>query len=95
MRYEVAALFDRPVMGIYQRSTTDWRQDAVYTETPESAARRWLWRLAPEERAATVRLVVFGSSDPRHRPYPVYRGPSIEFHRANGRLAPLQPSEVA
>jgi hypothetical protein len=95
MRYEVAALFNRPVNGLYQRSTTDWRQEAVYTGDPENAARRWLWRLTPDERAATVRLIVFPTVDAAYRPYPVYRGPSIEFLRVNGQLEPLEPPEDA
>jgi len=91
MRYDVTALFDRPVFGAVSRATRDIEAERIFAETgPESAARQWLWRLSPAERAATVRLIVSAPVTDGHRPYPIYKGPAVEFERLNGRL-----SEVA
>jgi hypothetical protein len=91
MRYQITALFDQPVFGQVSRATLDVDAERIYSDRgPESAARKWLHMLSPAERAATVRLIVSAPVTDGYRPYPVYKGPAIEFERLNGRL-----SEVA
>lgn len=87
MRYQVTALFDRPVNGATERATADTEAERVYADKgPESAARRWLWRLSRPEREATVRLIVSAPVTDGYRPFPIYKGETIEFERLNGRL---------
>jgi hypothetical protein len=86
--YDVAAYFDRPVNGRLRATTRDDRQTTVDAETPESAARKWLWRLSPEEREAAVRLVVFA---PKPKPVvPVYEGAPVRFLRQGGKLVEIR-----
>lgn len=87
MRYLVTALFDRPIFGEVSRAAADTEAERVFVDKgPESAARLWLWRLSPAEREATVRLIVSAPVTDGYRPYPVYKGPAVEFDRLNGRL---------
>jgi hypothetical protein len=87
MRYDVTALFDQPVFGAISRMSRDTAAESVFADKgPESAARLWLWRLSPAERAATVRLVVSAPVLDRYVVYEIYRGPAVEFERLNGRL---------
>jgi hypothetical protein len=88
MRYQVAALFDRPVFGEVSRTTADTDAERVFVDKgPESAARQWLWRLSPAEREATVRLIVSAPVLDRYVVYKSYEGPDVEFERLNGRLS--------
>lgn len=87
MIYDAAAYFSRPIDGLERRTSRDDRQDRVDAETPEAAARKWLWRLTEEQRAATVRLVVFAPK-PRFGPY--YAGEPVRFLREGGKLVELQ-----
>jgi hypothetical protein len=91
MRFQVIALFDRPVFGEVSRTTADTEAERIFADKgPESAARLWLWRLSPAERAATIRLIVSAPVLDRYVVYEVYGGPVVEFERLNGWL-----SEVA
>jgi hypothetical protein len=73
MRYQVTALFDRPIFGAISRAAADTDAERVYAEKgPESAARRWLHMLSPAEREATVRLIVSSPMTDGYRPYPIY-----------------------
>jgi len=92
MRYQVAAVFGRPVAGEIARAAADTEAERVYADTPESAARKWLWKLSAEERAATERLVISAPAV-GYKAYEVYRGPSIEFIRVGGRLEALDSCE--
>jgi|HubBroStandDraft_3_1064219.scaffolds.fasta_scaffold389133_1 hypothetical protein len=88
MRYDVTALFDKPVFGQISRATLDNAAEHVFSDrSPESAARKWLHMLSPAEREATVRLIVSAPVTDGYRPYPIYKGPDIEFERLNGRLS--------
>lgn len=86
MRYQVTALFDRPVHGLVSRSSEESRYFAFSDRGAESAARKWLWKISPAERAATVRLIVSAPLLSEYRPYPIYTGETVEFERLNGRL---------
>lgn len=86
MRYDVLALFDQPVFGQSSRASADHPDKVFARNGPDSAARKWLWMLSPAEREATVRLIVMGCRDNEYRVFEVYKGPDIEFVRANGRL---------
>ena len=72
-------------MNARQRATTrDDKQEKIDAETPEAAARKWLWRLSDIERRYTARLVVFA---PKANPIlPVYAGPPVRFKRVGGKL---------
>lgn len=84
IRYDVVAHFSPPVNGRRMAHTRQERVEAVYAETPEAAARVWLWRLSEVERRATVRLVVFAPN--AHAVIQGYAGPPIRFTRESGRL---------
>ncbi len=83
--YDAVAYFSRPVGGLRRFSTHDQRQGGVAAETPEAAARKWLWRLDPDQRAATERVILWGGSDApaagRH-----YVGPALVYAPRGGRL---------
>ena len=73
--------------GTYVEVCGNTEAERIFADKgPESAARLWLWRLSPVERAATVRLIVSAPVLDRYVVYPVYRGPTVEFERLNGRL---------
>ncbi len=86
MLYDVTALFGEPVNGHMSRSASETDERMVSAESMEAAARKWLWKLSEAEREATLGLIVGPVTDGRHRPYPVYRGESVEFIRVGGRL---------
>lgn len=84
--YNAVAWFTHPVDGRWRLSTLDLRDTSVSGETPEAAARKWLWRLAPEQRAATDRVILWGASRPA-MPHFHYRGPVLVFALRGGRLS--------
>lgn len=84
LRFDVVAYFSPPVNGRDRAHTREPRVEGVYAETPEAAARIWLWRLSEVERKATVRLVVFAPKP--HRVIAGYQGPEVRFRRDAGRL---------
>lgn len=86
MRYEITALFGRPVDGRIQRCCSERDLESSYGETPGSAALMFLHRLTDEEREATTRVLVCAPDVDQRVPYPIYRGPVIEFVRVGGRL---------
>jgi hypothetical protein len=86
-RYDVAAYFSAPVNGRDRAHTREPKEPGVYAETPEAAARMWLWRLSEVEREATVRLVVFAPV-----PKPAgenYAGPPVRYLREGGKLVEI------
>jgi hypothetical protein len=89
--YDVVAYFSPPVNGRERAHTREPMVEAVFAETPESAARMWLHRLSAVERKVTARIVVFapkprGSID-------TYRGPEVRFRRVEGKLVEEGPSD--
>jgi hypothetical protein len=90
-RYDVTALFDRPVNGRVSVCSADREYENVFAESPESAARKWLHSLPPEEKAATVRLLITAPVVEKHIIHDVYKGPVIEYMRLGGRLDVVLP----
>jgi hypothetical protein len=86
MMYEVTALFDHAVAGQMSRAASETPDGCTYGPTPESAARKLLWRLSAEEREATSRLIVSAVPKAGYRPYPIYSGPELLFVRVGARL---------
>jgi hypothetical protein len=84
IKYDVVAHFSPQVNGRRMAHTREERVEHVFAETPEAAARIWLWRLSEVERRATVRLVVFAPA--LHPVIEVYAGPPVRFAREGGRL---------
>lgn len=94
MRYTVTAFFNRPINGQVSREAQNTEAERVFSDRgPESAARKWLHRLSPEEREATVRVIVSAPVTDGYRPYPIYKGPVVEFERVNGRLSLVAPGQ--
>lgn len=87
--FEAAAWFSEPVDGRPKRSTMEGgMSETVEAETPEAAARKWLWRLSEAEREATVRILVWAPK--RYPNLPLYRGAEVRFRREDGRLIRIE-----
>jgi hypothetical protein len=90
VKFDVVAHFSPPIAGRRMAHTREERVEHVFAETPEAAARIWLWRLSEVERRATVRLVVFA---PKPKAIvPQYDGTPVRFRREGGQLVPLGQS---
>jgi hypothetical protein len=89
IKYDVVAHFSPQIQGRRMAHTREERVQHVFAETPEAAARMWLWRLSEVERQATVRLVVFAPKP--HSVIEVYAGPPVRFARRDGRLVEVGP----
>lgn len=89
IRYDAVAYFSPPVNGRSRSHSREPRVDGLYAETPEAAARMWLWRLSEVERAATARVVIFA---PMARPVGEhYEGEPVTFIRVDKKLIEAKP----
>lgn len=88
MKFDAVAYFNRAITGRRRVSTRDGGVDSLFAETPEAAARMWLWRLGVDERTAVARVIVW---PPKKNPIiETYRGPTIVYQRQEGQLVEVE-----
>jgi hypothetical protein len=86
-KFSAVAYFAKPIAGRRRAATTDQGIESVYAETPEAAARMWLWRLSADERAVVDRVIVWPPKP--HLVIATYDGPTIVYRRVDGRLVEI------
>jgi hypothetical protein len=88
MQFDAIVRFTRPMAGRQTVSTTDEGAESLFAESPVSAARKWLWRLSAEERAAVDDVVVCAPHT--HGLRAVYDGPTAVFRREGTALVEIE-----
>lgn len=91
-KFNVVAHFSRPIAGLRKSSTLDQGVESVFAPTPESAARRWYWRLSVDQRAVVDRVIVWAAKP--HRIYAVYQGETVVFKKRDGKLVETERRPV-